>query len=400
MQARLRRIVLERDALPRGSHVIGAVRVAAFCDDLTLAASALRRLERNRRRSGGPAAYEIVGWRSDQGPQTQAEHEAEARRTALAVAAEILEADEQNGAGALLASAAAASANGRIWREVGAHGKRRTATSERLAGMLALAMPRTVGRALGRRRWPMRWVPEGRRAYGRPQNLRAANRAAAVAVLAWRISRGQWPQPEDPVATAWRSGRTTTADETGPRRNMTGEPTFRWHTPEEADMRLGELMLAIAHRAGAMRSAEIDMTAWRADMAAYTALAAPLSGAAYRRAAAGVTPENAISIRAVLAQRGDAAWTRGDRWKARRDGRLDTLGNTDTAAADIERMVGVALKRPARWPVPRKLIQSLPTGMAIPYEAALLSDSGADASERAATRRWAERKGIDLDGNG
>ncbi len=43
---------------------------------------------------------------------------------------------------------------------------------------------------------------------------------------------------------------------------MRREPTCRYHPAKEADERLGELMLALSHRSGAMRPVDVDMAAW------------------------------------------------------------------------------------------------------------------------------------------
>ena len=183
--------------------------MAAFCDDTLLAAAALREIEAGQEQAGGPATYELVAWPSDEGPQDEAAHEAEAAATAGEMAARILEANAAVPAGGLLRAAAEASPNGRIWRRVAAGGGRPTARSERLAGMLALALPRPVGRALAFRLWPRRWVPGRLRDRVEPRAVRVADGAAAVAVLAWRLTHGRWARPEDPVAAAWERGLTT-----------------------------------------------------------------------------------------------------------------------------------------------------------------------------------------------
>ena len=177
-------------------------------------------------------------------------------------------------------------------------------------------------------------------------------------------------------------------------------PTFRYQPAREADERLGELMLALSHRCGAMRPVDVDMAAWRADMEAYAALATPLSGTAYRRTPNGVNPENATTIRARLAAEGRAQWRSEGGWEARCDGRLRGLETNETTGAQIEKVIARALGAGNGWPVPRRLVESLSTGAAIPYEAVFLSDREITDDDRAATRRWAEEQGIDLGADG
>ncbi len=63
-------------------------------------------------------------------------------------------------------------------------------------------------------------------------------------------------------------------------------------------------------------------------------------------------------------------------------------------------MIARALEAGNGRPVPRRLVERLSTGTAIPYEAAFLSDREITDDDRAATRRWAEEQGIDLGADG
>ena len=148
---------------------------------------------------------------------------------------------------------------------------------------------------------------------------------------------------------------------------------------------LTHVVIATFGAAGATRN-EIEHATWRADLLAFAAAGDTLSGAAYERTAAGVGPIGAAAARNGLERDGLIRMDADRRWRAQSAPTPEAL--CGEGAASVEQYARTAVERLDDWPVPRRLIEALAPGTAVPAAAVFLAEPRLTAADRAATARW------------
>ena len=138
--------------------------------------------------------------------------------------------------------------------------------------------------------------------------------------------------------------------------------------------------------AGGATRREIEHAAWRADLLAFAAAGDTLSGATYERTANGVGPIGAGAAHDALKRVGLIRRVADGRWTAVHPPARTGLGGEKAVA--VEGYVRAAVERLGDWPVPRRLIEALAPGTAVPAAAVFLSEPKLTAADRAATARW------------